>query len=117
MRKGFWLTLDGLLCLLLVIALLLSVPMPSASDTTQRLSVLQQEHDLLLHWQRSENLSIGQMQRETEWVFPHHSYELRMGNETIQKELSFYQPEQTSAETERWENAEQHYSIRLTIHH
>ncbi|MBU0636072.1 hypothetical protein KKE06_03530, partial [Candidatus Micrarchaeota archaeon] len=88
MSNGFWLSLDGILAIIIIVSVLLSLPILTEKDFTE-LVVLQKQHDLLKVWHIQKTVDIAEMQEDIEWLFPNQGFVLTVNDITIQKKLPY----------------------------
>lgn len=115
MTKGFWLTLDALLGLLLVTGLLLSFQGFPASNLSQTI-VLQKEFDLFKVWGQT-NPSTDEMRHDIEWLFPENGYVLLINGQTAAQKNSQSFSHGTTADGTISQPIFGFALIRLTIYH
>lgn len=82
MTKGFVLTLDALLALMLFVLVLVTVPHePETPDFTE-LVVFQKIHDLQKIWSYAGSYNFDEMVSDTAKVFPANDFNLRKNGQT-----------------------------------
>ncbi|MFH0955392.1 MAG: hypothetical protein V1777_04785 [Candidatus Micrarchaeota archaeon] len=112
MNKGFWLTLDAVLGILLVSGLLLmfaSFPAESFSQTI----VLQKEFDLFKVWDQTRPTT-EEMRQDIERLFSSQDYELQINHQTVLAKNTGSFGNTVSAEGIFFQN--NWTSIRLTVY-
>jgi hypothetical protein len=116
MNKGFWFSMDAILALLLVAALLLSFSRATTNDFTG-LAVLQKQHDLVKAWQQTGETDIQAMQQDLLLVFPQNNFELRVENNVIRQERNRNQPQASNITGEIRIGADKTVSVFLQVHY
>ena len=87
--RGFYLLVDILLSIIFVFALVLLVQ-PQAKEGYQELLLSQKAHDLLIVWQKSNELSLKEMQSDFEFFLNGKSGEIELDGETIKIGKQFF---------------------------
>ena len=114
MTKGFWLTVDAILGILLLSALLLSFSgLPPA--TISQTAVLQNEFDLFKIWSQTRP-GLTEMQSDIEWVFAGNDYELAIAEQTVLEKNARNFANATTAEGIIFQSFDW-TSIRLSVYH
>lgn len=116
MPKGFFLSMDAILALLVVLALLATARAAPSENFTQ-LAVLQKQHDLFKAWQERNVFSFEQMKKETEWVFPSNRFELHMQNQSFEKRVLALVTNQSVVSARIWISEEETISAILKVYY
>ena len=116
MNKGFFLSTDGLLALLLILCIAAFFPAPP-NETLIPVIVAQKQQDLLVAWQKTQTTNPQDMQRDIEQLFPNQGFELQIGNHTTEKKTVFFQPNTSTIRATLWVFPNQPILVLFSVHY